>query len=69
MSTEPLFRDPRRWRELEAYYMKVRSALDRCNQVADGEKVMGFETSWQAYLNMMTEIQETYDWLAKEGLP
>lgn len=66
---EPLFRDPRRWRELEAYYTKMLSGLDRCNQVAQGEKVMGFEESWLTYVDMMAEIRESYEWLAKEGLP
>jgi hypothetical protein len=67
--TEPLFRDPRRWRELEEYHNRVCSAMDRCNQIASSELLMGYTDSWRGYLDLMAELEDSYEWLAKVALP
>lgn len=54
-----------RWRELENYEKIVVSARARCAQLAESEKVLGFDASSRAYSDIMDEIQATYRWLAQ----
>lgn len=54
-----------RWRELEAYQEKMRSARNRCAHVAACELALGFEESHDTYRAILSEIDETYAWLAR----
>lgn len=50
---------------LQEFRVSMCHAEDRCRQIAQGEKLLGYE-DWRAYADMAEEIKQLYRWVYEE---
>lgn len=54
---------PSRFDELAVFRDRMASAVVRCTEIANNEKLMGYEDSWRTYADMASELSLLYSWL------
>lgn len=61
------FADPDYWRTLGTLQRKLDSAKERCKVTAMTEKLLGYDESHDAYMDMYEELGETYLWISHDA--
>lgn len=56
---------PEHFDQLAAFQNMVNRARVRCQDVADNEKILGYEDSWEGYQGIISELSECYSWVSK----